>query len=386
MLVLPLTLVFCRQVEKQDLKTFKKGYSLGQDGDSMTTENIFTRRFDLRIPLIVAPMGGGPTTPELVAGSSKAGALGTLAGAYLSPDDIVSAVQRVRNLTQRPFAINLFTAMPEVRMSDMQFKAAIEKTRPYRQELGLRDPELKPPLHPDFDRQFEAVLKSQPAAFSFIFGRLDRHYLVSCRAQGIYSIGTATTLEEGLILEEMGVDAVVGQGVEAGAHRGMFDATAMDSGVPAQTLTLALAKKLKIPVIAAGGFMNGRDISRALDNGAQAVQMGTAFLLCPEAGTSKPYREALLRHRSIPTQLTRAFSGRWARGLPNRFMKEIDSAPESILPFPLQNAFTRDIRAKSAQIGSADCLSLWAGAGVASIRADRPVEELIHTLLTEMNS
>lgn len=157
-------------------------------------------------------------------------------------------------------------------------------------------------------------------------------------------MGTATTLEEGLTLQEYGVDAVIAQGAEAGGHRGTFTPEQYDSLIGTFALTRILSQNLKIPVIASGGIMDGRGIVAALTLGAQAAQMGTAFLLCEEAGTSAPYRVALNQVQDKGTRLTRVFSGRWARGIPNRFMLEMEYA--SILPFPAQNAFTRDIRKK----------------------------------------
>jgi nitronate monooxygenase len=196
-------------------------------------------------------------------------------------------------------------------------------------------------------------------------------------------MGTATTLEEGIALEESGVDAVVAQGFEAGGHHGIFDPAIENPGMGVAALTRSLVAQLKIPVIAAGGIMDGNGIAAMLALGAQAVQMGTAFLLCREAGISQPYREALLKKGVKKTQITRAFSGRWARGIENRFMREVGKTPEAILPFPAQNAFTRDIRTKSAQTGSSDYLSLWAGEGVDLIRPDLTAEELIRTLEAE---
>jgi nitronate monooxygenase len=346
-------------------------------------DTALSRKFSLRLPLIVAPMAGGPTTPALVAASSNAGALGSLGAAYLSPDKIQSAIDEVRAQTSKPFAINLFAPMPEIKLKAVQIQEALDATRGYREALGLASPKLTPPFHPDFDQQFEVVLRNKPQVFSFVFGLLDRTYLKECQKLGILTMGTATTLEEGIALEESGVDAVVAQGFEAGGHHGIFDPAIENPGMGVAALTRSLVAQLKIPVIAAGGIMDGNGIAAMLALGAQAVQMGTAFLLCREAGISQPYREALLKKGVKKTQITRAFSGRWARGIENRFMREVGKTPEAILPFPAQNAFTRDIRTKSAQTGSSDYLSLWAGEGVDLIRPDLTAEELIRTLEAE---
>ncbi|MFL5815402.1 MAG: NAD(P)H-dependent flavin oxidoreductase [Bdellovibrionia bacterium] len=346
-------------------------------------DTLLSRKFSLRLPLIVAPMAGGPTTPALVAESSNAGALGSLGAAYLTPEKIQSAIDEVRAKTSKPYAINLFAPMPEVKLKEDQVQIAITATRGYREELGIASPKLSPPFHPDFDQQFEVVLRNQPQVFSFVFGLLDRAYLKECQKLGILTMGTATTLEEAIALEESGVDAIVAQGFESGGHHGIFDPEIENPGMGVTALTRSLVAKLNVPVVAAGGIMDGNGIAAMLALGADAVQMGTAFLLCKEAGTSPPYREALIRKGVKKTQITRAFSGRWARGLENRFMSEMSKKPQAILPFPAQNAFTRDIRTKSAQMGSSEFLSLWAGEGVDLIRADFSASDLIDTLVEE---
>jgi nitronate monooxygenase len=346
-------------------------------------ETMLSRKFSLRLPLIVAPMAGGPTTPALVAASSNAGALGSLGAAYLSPEKIQSAIDEVRAKTPKPYAINLFAPIPEVKPGEAQVQAALEATQGYRDALGISAPKLVPPFHPNFDQQFEVVLRNRPQVFSFVFGLLDRNYLKECQKLGIMTMGTATTLEEGFALQDSGVDAIVAQGFEAGGHHGIFDPTIENPGMGVTALTRSLVTQLKVPVVAAGGIMDGNGIAAMLVLGAQAVQMGTAFLLCKEAGISQPYRDALLRKGIKKTQITRAFSGRWARGLENRMMREMADKSQAILPFPAQNAFTRDIRTKSAQSGSSEYLSLWAGEGVDLIRADLSASDLIDLLVKE---
>lgn len=345
----------------------------------------FSRRLRLQGPLIVAPLGGGPTTPGLVAATCNAGALGSLAAAYLSVEQIDASVAEVRRLTQRPFAMNLFTPMPEVRPSVDQVARAIEATRVFREELRLPEPRLEPPFHPDFANQFEAVLRAAPAVFSFVFGLLDREYLKECRRKRILSMGTATSLEEAQTLEDSGVDAVAVQGIEAGGHRGLFHAESEDPGVGIFELVQQASSKLRIPVIAAGGIMDGEGIARALRSGAQAAMLGTAFLLCPEAGTSAPYRAALAERSQAKTRLTRVFSGRWARGIENRFLREMEESSASILPFPAQNAFTRDIRSRATRDNQPEYLSLWAGTGFEKIRA-MPAGYLVRVLWQELES
>jgi nitronate monooxygenase len=327
-------------------------------------------------------MAGGATTPELVVAVSNAGALGSLGGAYLNPNELETAVRQIKTLTQRPFGVNLFAPSVEPVLNENQIQAAIAATKGYRRELGISDPALRPPFSPNFEEQFSVVLKERPAVFSFTFGRLDQRFLEECRKRGILTFGTATTLEDALALQETGVDAVVAQGAEAGAHRGTFSPEKEDPLIGLAALIPTLVSRLRIPVIAAGGIMNGRGIAAALTLGAQAVQLGTAFLACDESGISETYRNALLDPKRRVTRLTRAFTGRWARGLENRFIVEMAAKENAILPFPAQNAFTQDIRKKAAQLGLPDYLSLWAGQGVGLIRAMK-AGALVETLFKE---
>ncbi|MDR3504518.1 MAG: nitronate monooxygenase [Legionella sp.] len=329
--------------------------------------NSFCAQLDIKWPLIQAPMGGGPTTPALVAAVSNAGGLGSLGLAYLSPQGIEQTIKETQRLTQRPFGVNLFAPASTPTLAQEAIEAAGNATQGYRQELGLISPSLQAPFTENFEEQFTSVLRCRPAALSYTFGLIKKELLQECRQQKIFTMGTATTVEEGLVLQEYGVDAVVAQGAEAGGHRGTFTPEQHDSLIGTFALTRLLAQTLHVPVIASGGIMDGRGIVAALTLGAQAAQMGTAFLLCDEAGTSAPYRAALNHAPDKGTQLTRAFSGRWARGIPNRFMLEMEHSP--ILPFPAQNAFTRDIRKKAAELGKAEFLSLWAGQGVNLIRS-----------------
>lgn len=327
-----------------------------------TDSNLF-QKLGLKHPLIVAPMAGGPSSVDLVAAASAAGALGAMGGAYSSAAAIETFVNAVRERTDKPFSINLFIphSIPEVGQEPLA--RATQATARYRTELELPAPQLAPPYEEDFDSQFEAVLRLKPACFSFVFGLLSSDHVTAAKKAGIPLIGTATTFEEAKALEESGVDAVTLQGFEAGGHRGIFDAHANDPKISLRDLLAQCVGKLGVPLIAAGGIMTAADVRAALQAGAQAVQMGTAFLVSAEAGTSAPYRKKLLATPERTTRTTRAFSGRFARGIENRFMDEMDGKADAILPFPAQNKFTRDMRGASTAKGSPDFLSLWAGTG-----------------------
>ncbi|AYG67273.1 MULTISPECIES: nitronate monooxygenase [unclassified Rhizobium] len=324
--------------------------------------NLF-RQLGLKHPLIVAPMAGGPSSVELAAAASAAGALGAMGGAYSNAAAIEAFADQVRQRTDKPFSINLFIPHSIADVAADRLERAVAATARYRQELELPSPQLEAPYEEDFDAQFEAVLRVKPACFSFVFGLLSADHVHEAKKAGIPLIGTATTLDEARALEESGVDAIVLQGFEAGGHRGIFDAGAADPEIGMHDLLAQCAGTIRVPLIAAGGIMTSSDIRAALQAGAQAVQMGTAFLACAEAGTSAPYRRKLLETSERWTRTTRAFSGRFARGIENRFMDEMDGKPDAILPFPAQNKFTRDMRGASTAKGLPDFLSLWSGTG-----------------------
>ncbi|MFM6927029.1 MAG: NAD(P)H-dependent flavin oxidoreductase [Bdellovibrio sp.] len=349
-----------------------------------TLKSRIATRFSLKIPLIVAPMAGGPTTPELVAASCEAGALGALAAPYLKPSDIELMTARVRSLTDKPFAINLFAPTPEITISLEQKQKALDSTRQFRQELGLPDPTIAEPYSENFKDQMEMVLKLKPEIFIYSLGYVPEEFILACHQQGIYVIGTATTLAEALMLQKHGVDAITLQGQEAGGHRSIANALDRDPGISTLNLLSQCRQNIDLPLIAAGGLMNGADIARALQLGADATQLGTAFLLCPEAGTSEVYRHELRKAHGNQTHLTRVYSGRLARGISNRFMREMEKHPEAILPFPAQNAFTRDLRKSSAEKGIPDFASLWAGTEVHRIQ-ELPAKKLIAQLMSQLN-
>ncbi|MFS4461037.1 NAD(P)H-dependent flavin oxidoreductase [Bdellovibrio sp. HCB2-146] len=344
-----------------------------------------TQQFQLRLPLFLAPMAGGPTTPELVAAVNEAGGLGFLGVAYMKPSEIESTIQRLRALSSRPFGVNLFIPSPDPILTREQIQNAVHATEKFRQELHLGEPHPQPPYSENFDQQFEVVLKNKPTTLSFTFGLLAKEYIQECKKQKLHTIGTATTLEEAQMIADSGVDAIVLQGFEGGGHRGIFDTNVDDPNISALELTKMCAAKIKLPLITAGGIMNGRGIADAIKAGASAAQLGTAFLACTEAGTSKPYRDILLKNSPKITRLTRAFSGRLARGIENRFMLEMQQHSDSILPWPAQNVFTRDLRKASAEQNSPDFLSLWAGTGVNSLRPMKAAD-LIETLLSELHN
>ncbi len=344
--------------------------------------NDFLRRLRITHPILLAPMGGGPGTPELAAAVANASGLGALAAAYLNGDQIRDQMRRIRELTKGPININLFAGGYADRVTQ-DAAPMLELLSRVHQRLGIEAPQLPPLQRNPFPEQLEVVLDLEPEVFSFTFGVPDRAAMDRLRNSGTFIIGTATTVEEGRVLAGAGVDAIVAQGAEAGAHRGTFAGSFEKAMVPTLDLTESITRATGIPVIASGGLMDGRDIAAALQRGAVAVQLGTAFLACPESGAPDAYKRAILDAKRDTTVITRAFSGRAARGLRNEW---IDTVPEdAILPFPLQNALTRPMRAAAAKKGEAGFLSLWAGTGVARARA-MPAAELIAMLVSELRA
>ena len=346
------------------------------------TQSDFLRELGLKHPIIQAPMAGGPSTPELVAAVSNAGALGSLGSAYSTPEQIAADIKKVRTLTDKPFNVNLFAGgyAPESPVDAAPMLALLAEIH---EALHLPPPTLPAwPKNP-FAEQLQAVLEARPAVFSFTLGIPDAHAMARLKAAGIAIFGTATTVEEGKMLRASGVTAIVAQGAEAGSHRGTFAGPFESAMVPTLELVQSLRAATSTPIIASGGLMDGRDIAQALARGAAAAQLGTAFLTCPEAGTPEAYRHAILTARADATVITRAFSGRPARGLLNTFISKLEGKEKIILPFPLQNALTRAMRTAAAKLGESGYLSLFVGQGVTRARA-LPAAELVQRLAAEL--
>ncbi|QYF95188.1 nitronate monooxygenase [Massilia sp. PAMC28688] len=338
----------------------------------------------LKFPIIQGPMAGGATTPSLVAGVSNAGGLGSLACSLLSPSLMRDQTAEVRAMTDQPFMLNLFiqeTPAP----SPAEVAAAIALLRPVWESLGWDGLPVPESWCIDFHAQFDALLSLRPAAASFTFGILTPVQVERLHDAGIFVIGTCTTVDEAKAWETAGADAVVASGIESGGHRGTFIGSQEDATLSARVLWPQVARAVDIPTIAAGGIMTGVDIREALELGARAVQMGSAFLLCDESGIHPVYRDALIRADDTPTRLTRSFSGRYARGLENRFMHLMDGVEKQVPAYPVQNALTAPIRRAAAEQGDAGLMSLWAGAEIRRARP-LPVAKLMQTLVAEMRT
>ena len=340
-------------------------------------------RLGMQEPIIQAPMAGGATTPELVSAVSEAGALGSLGAAYLTADAIGTATAEVRRRTSRPFGINLFAPLPEPPADDVS--RMLELLAPVHASLGLSPPEEPSAPASTFDAQLDAVLATDATVFSFTFGPLPDGVVNRLHAREMLVMGTATTVDEALQMEAAGVDAIVVQGSEAGAHRGTFGGPFEAAMIGTMALVPQVVDAVRVPVVASGGIMDGRGIAAALALGAAAAQLGTAFLTCPESGIPASHKRAILGGREDATRITRAFSGRPARGLVNPLMELIDAEADAIPPFPVQNVLTRPIRTAAAARDDAAHLSLWAGQGVRIARS-LPAADLVAALAEELDS
>ena len=340
----------------------------------MWTTTAVSQRLGLRYPLVQGPFGGGLSTPELTAAVSNGGGLGSFGANHLSPEGILQVARQIRGLTDRPFALNLWVSNHDEALAAFDqaaFAAHLTRLLPLFAELGL-----DPPAYPErfgyrFAEQIDALLEARPPVFSFIYGVLPDAVLATCRAAGVVTVGTATTVAEAQALDEAGVDLIVASGFEAGGHRAAFLRPAEESLVGTMALIPQVVDRVTAPVIAAGGIADGRGVAAALALGAQGVQIGTAFLACDESGAPASHRARLLGAGERDTTLTRAFSGRLARGLTNRLTQELRAGEVATAPYPAQGWIMQQIRRAALAQGRGDLIAMWAGQSAPLLRHRR---------------
>ncbi|WP_239328957.1 nitronate monooxygenase [Paenibacillus sp. ACRRX] len=358
----------------------------------MAAATALCKLLGVRYPLIQAGMAGGVTTPELVAAVSEAGGLGTLGAAYMQPEQIRTAVRRIRQLSSRPFAVNLFAVSMQddwTRLDEVQ-----EQLRPARERFGLPLGEAAAESQhsystPDwFDEQLDVLLQEEVPVVSTAFGLLTELRMRELHRRGVLVTAMVTTVREALTAEQSGADVIVAQGSDAGGHRSTFDLSAHPQGALVGTFSLVpqIVDAVRVPVVAAGGIMDGRGLAAALMLGAQGVQMGTRFLTADESGAHPAYQQALLSSNEESTVMTNVFSGRPARGISNAFIRSMELSEVKPLPFPSQNTLTNELRCAAAAQDDADYMSLWAGQGTRLLTAGESAAHIVQRVMRQAES
>jgi nitronate monooxygenase len=349
-------------------------------------ENRLTAKLGIAYPIIQGPLGG-LSSQKLTAAVSNFGGLGSFGALGLAPEAIRDVIGEIRSLTSKPFAMNLWFSMEDegARTSDEKaFNRSLAPLAGHIAALRAPRPEYKPYSWMRFEDQARVLLDEKVPVFSFIFGIPPKQILDECRAKHIVTIGTATTPDEAAALQKAGVDAIVASGFEAGGHRGSFLRAAEDSLTGTLSLVPQIADLVNLPVIAAGGIADARGVIAALALGAEAVQMGTAFLACEESGARQLHRQALREKKAGHTALTKGFTGRLARGIHNRLLEELNRPEVEILPYPLQRELVRSLVVPAEAAGRSDLLPLWAGQS-ASLSTCTDVSAFLRSLVDDVS-
>ena len=336
------------------------------------------------LPIFQAPMAGGITTPKLVSSVSNSGAVGSFGFAYSSKKKIDKDLIEVRQLTGNPINANFFIFPKHVTLSSKKCETVNKTLNKLplcsKKNLFMDTPNI---YVPNLEEQLDPIWIHKPEYLTFHFGLPPKHVLKKAHALGIKVGVTATCEKEANKIQTLGADFIVAQGIEAGGHRGTFNKSGRgDKKLRVRELLRVLKKCIKIPIICAGGIMNGGDIASVLNEGAAAVQMGTAFLCCDEAGTNITYKNYILEKRERRTVYTRGFSGRWAQCIENEFTSLMHG--KSVLPFPLQFNLTTSLRNLAAETENGEYQTFYAGEYFKKAQA-LPAATLVNKLAEEMN-
>jgi len=356
------------------------------DQVDLWTYNRLTSRLGLNYPIIQGPLGG-LSSQRLSAAVSNYGGLGSFGAHSLKPDAICNVIREIKGLTRKPFAMNLWVSMEDEgtwTSTEEDFHRSLAPLEKQIESVGGAEPAYQPyePIH--FEDQVQVLLDEGISAFSFIYGIPSKQVLDEFRRRGIVLIGTATTVDEAIALEQAGVDVIAASGFEAGGHRGSFLQPSEESLTGTMALVPQVVDAVKLPVVAAGGIGDARGILAAFALGAEGVQMGTAFLACEESGASALHRNALLSGQATQTALTRGFTGRLARGIKNRLLDDLNQKDVEILPYPLQRALVRHLTIPAEKAGLSQLLPLWAGQS-ANLARCRDVRALLDTLVKDVS-
>jgi nitronate monooxygenase len=355
-------------------------------GSQLWTENRLTSRLGLQYPIIQGPLGG-LSSQRLTAAVSNYGGLGSFGAHGLKPEAIRKVIREIKSLTPKPFAMNLWVSMEDEGAFTSTEEAVLRSLAPLKKHIesvGGAKPTYLPYEAIHIEDQVEVLLDEEISAFSFIYGIPQKQILDEFLRRGIALIGTATTVDEAIALEQAGVDVIAASGFEAGGHRGSFLQPSEDSLTGTMALVPQVVDAVRLPVVAAGGIGDARGIVAAFALGAEGAQMGTAFLACEESGASTLHRKALLSGQARQTALTRGFTGRLARGIKNRLLDELNQKDVEILPYPLQRALVRHLSIPAEKAGRSDLLPLWAGQS-ADLSRCTDVRALLDKLVKEVS-
>ena len=320
-------------------------------------------RLGIKYPIIQGPLGGLSSQP-MTAAVSNYGGLGSFGAHGLSPNAIKEVIADLRGRTDKPFAMNLWVSMEDkgaMASDEAAFKRSLAGLAAPIQSLGVTLPSYTPYVPMKFEDQAQALIDANVPVFSFIYGIPPKEMLDECRAKGIVIIGTATTPDEAVALQNAKVDMIVASGFEAGGHRGSFLRASEDSLTGTFSLVPQVVDRVSVPVIAAGGIADSRGIVAAFALGAEGVQIGTAFLACEESGANPLHRETLLGGGAAHTSLTRGFTGRLARAVKNPLLDTVNAPDVEILPYPLQRFLMRNVAIPAEKSGRRDLIPMWAG-------------------------
>lgn len=344
-----------------------------------------TELLGIDYPIMQGPFGGNLSSVELTATVSNAGGLGGYGAYTMSPQEIFDVDKQIKAATNKPYNINLWVSdhdIPQGGLTDDKFAKTIRQYKPYFDELGIPLPEKPAPFQSRFENQLDVILDIRPKVFSFMLGVPSADVLEECRKKGIITVGVATTLDEAVFLEAAGVDMIIASGFEGGGHRPSFLASAESSLTGTFVLLQLIKEKVKAPIIAAGGIANGKGIAAALALGADAVQIGTAFLATDESNALPIHREMLFSDASKYTTLSRAYTGRLGRGITSRIAKDLIGKEENILPFPLQTTLISPLRKAALDQQKWDMILFWGGQ-IAPILKHKKAKDLMHSLIEE---
>ena len=343
-----------------------------------------TEMLSIDYPILQGPFGG-LSSVDLVATVSNAGGLGGYGAYTMSPQEIYDIDKQIKAATNKPYNINLWVSDTDAvngSVTDEQYAQATKLFKPYFDEAGIPLPAKPAPFASRFENQLQVILDIRPKVFSFMFGTLPSNVLEQFSKLGIVTVGAATTLDEAIALEQTGVDMIIASGFEAGGHRPSFMATAEASTTGTFVLVQLLKEKIKTPIIAAGGIASGRGIAAALTLGADAAQIGTAFLATEESNALPIHREMLFSNEAKYTTLSRAFTGRLGRGITSRIAKELSGKENQFLPFPLQSTFMSSLRKAALEKQKWDMVLFWGGQ-IAPVLKHRKAKQLMDSLIEE---